>query len=69
MAETVDLHSTDAIEAWSRRLAVTPVQLKAAVGSVGNDADAVQRYLQEQRDVARDDPIAAAERDLGLGPD
>jgi Protein of unknown function (DUF3606) len=38
------LHSWEAID-WSKRLGVTPEELKKAVGQVGTSADAVRKHL------------------------
>jgi len=33
---------------WSKKFGVTPEQLKAAVQTVGNDAEAVEKHLRAQ---------------------
>jgi hypothetical protein len=62
----IDLQSASSIRMWCRRFGVTPVQLKAAVATVGSAPDLVWRYLEEHRQPTQRDELEAAERDLGL---
>lgn len=64
----VRMDSPADLQRWSERFGVTPVQLKAAVGAVGPQAGAVQRYLQAEERPGSQEGVAAAERNLQVAP-
>jgi hypothetical protein len=41
----INIHEEYELRDWSKRLGVTPEELKKAVGQVGTSADAVRKHL------------------------
>lgn len=42
----IDVHQIVELRNWARKLGVTPQDVKAAVGAVGSNGEAVARHLQ-----------------------
>jgi hypothetical protein len=46
--DRIDMNDKAACESWAHRLNVTHEKLRQAVGTVGDDAKAVEKHLREQ---------------------
>ncbi len=48
-SEHIDIEADDKLRAWAESLGFAPAQVAAAVGVVGDSADAVCRHLHQVR--------------------